>query len=202
MKKKKGLKTGVAVLLLASSLSFGAIGAGATTNNSQMDNTSVVATTASTETKKQVFTYSSNFNKKTVSNKMKKEAVILIKTYADSLNTGKVTAFNKYVDKRVYEADRIDWAIGTKYNKDEYKDKIQATRKANKKADTQAYSKALKKVTQKTLTVEETKKDKNRAMFQYSYQPKGWNALSSVYITFHYKKLENGKYVLEKIHFY
>ena len=106
------------------------------------------STSSSTNTtsKTGVFKYSSNVNTTTASKELKTQAVSLIKIYADSLSTGEVSAFNTYVDKHVYEMDRKDWAIGKKYNKDSYKQKIDGTIKANTKENIASFSKAIKSV--------------------------------------------------------
>lgn len=149
-----------------------------------------------------IIKYSSDFDHTKASKSLKTQATALIKIYGNSLSTGKVSDFNKYVDKHVYEFDKKDYAIGRPYNKDRYKEKIVNTKKANTKENMTAYSKALKNVKQSEIEIKGATKDTSGAKFFYSFQPNGWNALSTVTLTLDFKKLKNGSYVLEHIHFY
>lgn len=207
MKKKIGTKIGVVTLLLASSLTFGAIGAGASTQSTNSPITKASASTSSAKSTTGVFILPTNFNKTTVSKKMKTEAVALLKIYADSLRTGKVSAFNTYVDKHVYEKDKPgnihnEYKVGTKYNKDNYKDQITAIRKKNKKKTLNSYAKALKNVKVSTLQNYRIEKRSSGATFSYSYLPKGWSPMNTQYVTFHFTPLlHSNYYVLETIYF-
>ena len=149
-----------------------------------------------------IIKYSSNFDHTKASQSMKTQATKLIKIYGNSLSTGKVSEFNKYVDKHVYEFDKKDYTVGRPYNKDQYKEKIDRTRKANTKENIAAYSKALKNVKQAEIEITGATKDSNGAKFYYSFQPAGWNAMSTITLTLDFKKLKNGQYALEHIHFY
>lgn len=149
-----------------------------------------------------IIKYSSNFDETKASQSLKTQATRLIEIYGNSLSTGKVAEFNKYVDQHVYEFDKKDYAIGRIYNKDRYKEKIDRTRKANTKENIAAYSKALLNVKQSEIEIKGATKDSAGAKFYYSFQPAGWNAMSTITLTLDFKKLKNSSYVLEHIHFY
>ncbi|RFU61260.1 hypothetical protein [Peribacillus glennii] len=184
----------LAFILFLGSLTGSAVTASASTDVSKQ---SAAATKAAVP--KGVFSYPSKFSKTELTAELKPEAVKLMKIYAESILTGKVTNFNKYVDKHVAEKASGNFLLGRKYNKDRYKQTVTANRKANKRSTRDAYARDLKKVTSKGIKVYYSSKKSNVASFQYSYTPRGWDAFSIVYVSFNFTKQENGRYVLESL---
>jgi len=188
--------------IVACSLLFASIGVGAETKATQQTSTSVSVTKASvTVSKKGVLTFPKKFSMKKVTSELKPEAVKLIKIYGDSLNTGKTTSFNSYVNKHVAEKADTNYLLGRKYVRDSYSQKVKGMRKANSKKTLSTYSKAVKEVKTSKVTVENTYKGTGFATFMYQFQPKNFDAFGSVTVKFKFTQLKNGKYVLENVYF-
>lgn len=147
---------------------------------------------------KGIITLPSNFSESKEKNALKTEAVKLIKIYAEEIVTGKTTKFNSYVDKYLYEEK--DSAFNRKYSKDKYKNQLAAVRKANNADKRKKYSAALKKANTSNIKISYSYKGGGSANFDYSYYPEGWTATSGVYVSLGFKRLENGKYVLQRLY--
>lgn len=203
MKLKKGI---VMSTIVACSLVFGSMGLGeetkAATNKTQQTSKSASITKVSaTVSKKGVLTYPKKFSMKKVTSELKPEAAKLIKIYGNSLNTGKTTSFNSYVNKRVAEHGKNDYLLGRKYTKDNYSRKIKGMRKVNSKKTLSAFEKALNKVTTSKVGVESTYKGSGFATFTYEFRPKEFDAFGTVTVKFSFTQLKKDKYVLENIYF-
>ncbi|MEK5529724.1 hypothetical protein MKX79_10130 [Viridibacillus sp. FSL R5-0468] len=207
MKKSgKKLKKGMVMsMVVASTLllsTLGGVEAHAATNKTQQITKSAAVTQVSaTVSKKGVLTYPKKFSMKKVTSELKPEAAKLIKIYGNSLNTGKTTSFNSYVNKHVAEHGKNDYLLGHKYTKDNYSRKIKGMRKVNSKKILSTYSKALNKVSTSKVKVYDTYKGKGFATFTYEYRPKEFDAFGTIAIKFSFTQLKNGKYVLEYLYY-
>ncbi|OMC84524.1 hypothetical protein BK128_16685 [Viridibacillus sp. FSL H7-0596] len=207
MKKSgKKLKKGMVMsMVVASTLllsTLGGVEAQAATNKTQQITKSAAVTQVSaTVSKKGVLTYPKKFSMKKVTSELKPEAAKLIKIYGNSLNTGKTTSFNSYVNKHVAVHGKNDYLLGHKYTKDNYSRKIKGMRKVNSKKILSTYSKALNKVSTSKVKVYDTYKGKGFATFTYEYRPKEFDAFGTIAIKFSFTQLKNGKYVLEYLYY-
>ncbi|MGE6257646.1 hypothetical protein ACQKCU_06995 [Heyndrickxia sporothermodurans] len=204
--QRKKLKKGIIMsTLIACSLLVGSIGAGAeanaATNKAQLTSKSTKVTQAATVSKKGVLTFPKKFSMKKVTSELKPEVAKLVKIYGDSLNTGKTSSFNSYVNKHVAEHTKTNYLLGRKYVRDNYSKKVKAMRKANSKKTLSIYSKALKKVTTSQVKVNNTYKGTGFATFSYNFRPKNFDAYGTVTVYFKFTQLKNGKYVLEHVYF-
>ncbi|MGE7920549.1 hypothetical protein ACQKM9_16665 [Viridibacillus sp. NPDC093762] len=202
-KLKKGMVMSmiVAGTLILSSMGVGAEAQAATNKTQQITKSAAVTQVSATVSKKGVLTYPKKFSMKQVSSELKPEAAKLMKIYGNSLNTGKTTSFNSYVNKHVAEHGKNDYLLGHKYVNDNYSRKIKGMRKVNSKKTLSTYSKALNKVTTSKVKVESTYKGTGFATFTYEYRPKEFDAFGTVTIKFSFSQLKNGKYVLEDLYF-
>ncbi|MGE7623420.1 hypothetical protein ACQKMD_10265 [Viridibacillus sp. NPDC096237] len=202
MKLKKGM---VMSTIVACSLLFGSMGFGeetkAATNKTQQASKSSITKVSATVSKKGVLTYPKKFSMKKVTSELKPEAAKLIKIYGNSLNTGKTTSFNSYVNKHVAAHGKNDYLLGHKYVKDNYSKKIKGMRKVNSKKTLSTFEKALNKVTTSKVGVESTYKGKGFATFTYEFRPKEFDAFGTVTVKFSFTQLNKDKYVLENIYF-
>ncbi|MFJ9462796.1 hypothetical protein [Viridibacillus arvi] len=202
-KLKKGMVMSmiVAGTLMLSSMGVGAETQAATNKTQQITKSAAVTQVAATVSKKGVITYPKKFSMKKVTSELKPEAAKLIKIYGNSLNTGKTTSFNSYVNKHVVEHGKNDFFLGHKYTNDNYSRKIKGMRKVNSKKILSTYSKALNKVSTSKVEVYDTYKGKGFATFTYQYRPKEFDAFGSIAIKFSFTQLKNGKYVLEYLYY-
>ncbi|MBK3496707.1 hypothetical protein JFL43_17940 [Viridibacillus sp. YIM B01967] len=205
--RRKKLKKGMAMsTIVACILLFGSMGVGveakAATNKTQQTSKSVgVTQVAATVSKKGVLTFPKQFSMKKVISELKPEAANLVKIYGDSLNTGKTTSFNSYVNKHVAEKSNDNYLLGHKYVRDNYSRKVKAMRKGTSKKNLSIYSKALKKVTTSEVKVYNTYKGTGFATFTYEFRPKNFDAFGTVTVQFKFSQLNNGKYVLENLYY-
>lgn len=200
LKKRLAMSTIIACSLFIGSMGVGAEGRASTDKVAQASQISSF-TQAATVSKKGILTYPKKFSMKTVTTELKPEAAKLIKTYGDSLYTGKTTSFNSYVDKHVAEKTSSNYLLGRKYVKNNYSQKVKGMRKVNSKKVLASYSKALKLATTSKVKVSNTYKGTGFANFTYEFQPPNFDAFGRVTVQFSFTQLKNGNYVLEDIYF-
>jgi hypothetical protein len=147
-----------------------------------------------------VFTYKSDFNVNTAKNELAKEAVKVVKLYADALKTGNMNELNAYVDAHVAEKDTTQSSVlGKQNSKDNLKEQVDGNREANDKSTINDYSSALKKLTVSSMKNPDTFKGSASASFYYYFSPEGFNYTGMVSVSFLFATLKDGTYILSSV---
>ncbi|WP_138754895.1 stalk domain-containing protein [Paenibacillus sinopodophylli] len=168
-----------------------------TNNNSNSGNTSTPATAVGiiklTGTEAQM------------TEKMKKEAVAVIKALSADLKSGKPTVMNAYFDNYVSGAIAgSPMGLAKEYYKEQYGSYLASNIEANSKETMDSFSSAIAKVTVSDIKVfNVTTKDEYDQTFSYSYQPQGWDAFSAIYLYFKFSANAYGSsnYILSQVSF-
>lgn len=123
-----------------------------------------------------------------MTSKLKEQAVILLKMYGDSLLSGETSNYAAYLSKNVSTSrENSGTSLGDDYFIDNYSDLVTGTKKANSASTLKSFAKALQNVKLSDIEVGLIG-DKNEYFqrFSFSFQPKDFNALSTVYVYFSY----------------
>jgi hypothetical protein len=123
-----------------------------------------------------------------MTSKLKEQAVILLKMYGDSLLSGDTSNYAAYLSKNVSTSrENSGTSLGDDYFIDNYSDLVTGTKKANSASTLKSFAKALQDVKLSDIEVGLIS-DKNEYFqrFSFSFQPKDFNALSTVNVYFSY----------------
>jgi hypothetical protein len=123
-----------------------------------------------------------------MTSKLKEQAVILLKMYGDSLLSGDTSNYASYLSKNVSTSrENSGTSLGDDYFINNYSDLVTGTKKANSASTLNSFAKALQNAKLSDIEVGLIS-DKNEYFqrFSFSFQPKDFNALSTVYVYFSY----------------